>query len=153
VDPGVPVTGFQTGEEAVTDWLRESKTTGVSLGLLAVLALGMAILGLYGMVAHSVAQRTFELGLRAVLGASPGAVLFSVMRSFVGLAGVGLGIGVLISVAGGMVARSFLVLLQVSYLPMVLGVAGLLLGVVILAAYLPARQAIRIEPVVALKCE
>lgn len=62
-------------------------------------------------------------------------------------------VGVVIAVALGVIARSFLVLLRVSYLPMMLGVVGLLMGVVIVAAYLPARQAIRIEPLIALKHE
>ena len=153
VDAGVPATDFQTGEGAVAAWLRESKSIGASLGVMGALALGMAMLGLYGMVAHSVAQRTFELGLRAVLGANRAAILSSVMRSFVGLAGIGVVIGTVIAVALGVIARSFLVLLRVSYLPTVLGVVGLLMGVVIVAAYLPARQAIRIEPVIALKHE
>jgi putative ABC transport system permease protein len=151
VDAGVPATGFRTGERAIAEWLRESRTTGGLLGVMAALALGMSIIGLYGLVAHSVAQRTFEIALRVVLGAGPTEVHLAVMRSFVTYAGVGTVIGVLISVALGVVARSFLVLLQVSYVPMVLGVGGLLMGVAIVAAYVPARHATRIEPVVALK--
>jgi putative ABC transport system permease protein len=153
VDPGVPVTGFRTGEGLMDTWLQESRTIGASLGLLAVLALGLAVIGLYGMVAYSVAQRTFELGVRMVLGADRGAIHVSAMRSFVALAAIGLSIGVVISVGAGWVARSFLVLLQVSYVPATLGITGLLLGVVLVAAYLPARRAARIEPVVALRCE
>ena len=153
VDAGVPVTAVQTGEGAVTEWLQESRTVGASLGFLAVLALGMALLGLYGMVAHSVAQRTFELGLRAVLGASPAELRLSVMRSFVALAGVGTVLGVLVSIAIGVVARSVLVLPRISFLPVVLCVTGLMIGAATVAAYLPARRATRIEPVIALKCE
>jgi putative ABC transport system permease protein len=153
VDAGVPVTGFRTGEDLTSAWLQESRSVGISLGLLAVLALGLATVGLYGMVTHSVSQRTFELGVRMVLGAGRVAIQVSAMRSFVILAGIGLSIGVVTSLVLGLAVRSFLVLLQVSYVPAALGITGLLLGVVLVAAYLPARRATRIEPVVALKCE
>jgi putative ABC transport system permease protein len=153
VDNGVPVSGFRTGEGMVDAWLQESRSIGAMLGIMGVLALGMAILGLYGMVSHSVAQRTFELGLRMVLGADRWSIRLSVMRSFLSLSGVGLAIGIVLAAIFGMVARSFLVLLQVSYVPMTLGIAALMAVVVVVAAYVPARRATSIEPVVALKCE
>jgi putative ABC transport system permease protein len=153
VDAGVPIIALRTGEGMMNQWLQESRTIGASLGVLAILALSMAILGLYGMVSHSVSQRTFELGVRMVLGANRWTVQASVMRSFVGLAAIGLAIGVVIATAVGLVARSFLVLLQVSYVPMTLGITALLMGVVVVAALIPARRATHIEPVVALKCQ
>jgi putative ABC transport system permease protein len=153
VDPGVPVEGLRTAEGTVEDWLRESRAIGKALGFTALLALGMAVLGLYGMVAHSMAQRTFELGVRMVLGAGRVQVRLSVMRAFLAYAGLGLLLGVAISLAVGRVARSFLVLLQVSYIPMTLGITGLLASVVILATYLPARRATLIAPSVALRTE
>ncbi|MFC1661225.1 ABC transporter permease [Gemmatimonadota bacterium] len=153
LDPTVPLSGFRTGETMVDDWLSESRSIGVMLGIFAVLALGLSIIGLYGMVAYSVAQRTFEIGVRMVLGAGRRAIRVSVMRSFMVLAGIGLVIGVAISAAVGIVARSFLVLLQVSYVPTVLGVTGLLMGAVVVAAFVPARRATTIQPVVALKSE
>jgi len=72
IDPGVPISTVLTGEGIMDAWLQESRATGAALGLLAVLALVMAVMGLYGMVAHSVAQRTFELGVRIVLGRTVG---------------------------------------------------------------------------------
>jgi putative ABC transport system permease protein len=153
LDSSVPVTGFRTGEAMLAEWLQESRTIGVMLGLFAVLALGLSVLGLYGMVAYSVAQRTFELGIRMALGADRRAIRGSVLRSFLVLAGIGLAIGLAIAGAAGLVARSFLVLLQVSYVPTVLGVTVLLLGAVLVAAFVPARRATAIQPVVALKSE
>jgi putative ABC transport system permease protein len=153
VDAGVPITAIRTGEGMMDVWLQESRAIGATLGLLAVLALGMAVLGLYGMVAHSVAQRTFELGVRMVLGANRWAIRASVMRSFVLFSGLGMTVGLAIALVLGLVARSFLVLLQVSYLPMVLGTTALLMGVATLAALVPAIRATNIEPVVALRCE
>lgn len=153
VDEGVPVTGYRSGDGMVDAWLQESRSIGVMLGIMGVLALGMAILGLYGMVAHSVVQRTFELGLRMVLGADRAAIRLSVMRSFLTLSGIGLAIGFVFAAVFSMVARSFLVLLQVSYVPMTLGVTAIMTVVVAVAAYVPARRATTIEPVVALKYE
>jgi ABC-type antimicrobial peptide transport system permease subunit len=153
VDAGVPVTNLSTGEGMMDLWLQESRAIGAALGLLAVLALVMAVFGLYGMVAHSVAQRAFELGVRMVLGANRWAIQASVIRSFVILSSVGMAIGVVIAGIFGLVARSFLVLLQVSYVPMVLGITALLMAVAVVAALVPASRATRIEPAVALKCE
>lgn len=153
VGPGVPISSVRTGEGMLDAWLQESRTIGATLGLMGLLALLMAVLGLYGMVAHSVAQRTFELGVRMVLGADRRRIQASVMKSFVRLSGIGIAIGLVLAGMAGLLARSFLVLLQVSYVPMVLGISGLLLVVVVVAAFIPAYRATSIQPVVALKCE
>ena len=153
IDAGVPLSSVRSGEGMVDDWLRESRTVAASLGLLGILALGLAVVGLYGMVAYSVAQRTFEIGVRVVMGASRGAIRRTVMRSFLVLAGVGLLIGLAISAAVGLVMRSWLAFLQVPYASTVGGLVALLVAVVLVASYLPARRATSIEPVVALKCE
>jgi putative ABC transport system permease protein len=153
IDAGVPLSRVRSGDGMVDDWLRESRTVAASLGLLGILALGLAVVGLYGMVAYSVAQRTFEIGVRVVMGASHGAIRRTVMRSFLVLAGVGLLIGLAISAAAGLVMRSWLAFLQVPYASTVGGLVALLVAVVLVASYLPARRATSIEPVVALKCE
>jgi putative ABC transport system permease protein len=153
VDAGVPLSQIRSGERLVDDWLQESRTVAATLGVLGLLALGMAILGLYGMVAYSVAQRTFELGVRMVLGADVSAIRWIVMRSFVTLAGMGLVIGLVISAIGGLIARSQLVMLRIPVFSTIAGLVVLLGGVVLLASYLPARRATSIEPVQALRCE
>ncbi len=153
VDAGVPLSQIRSGEGLVDEWLQESRTIAAALGVLGLLALGMAVLGLYGMVAYSVAQRTFELGVRMVLGADVGALRWTVMRSFVTLAGMGLLIGLVTSAIGWLVTRSQLVMLRIPMVPTVVGLVALLGGVVLLASYLPARRATRIEPVQALRCE
>jgi predicted permease len=153
VDDGVPLSQIRPGEGLVDDWLQESRTVAATLGVLGLLALGMAILGLYGMVAYSVAQRTFELGVRMVLGADAGAIRWTIMRSFVTLAGIGVSIGLLVSGIGGLVVRSQLVMLRIPIVSTVMGLVVLLGGIVLLASYLPARRATSIEPVQALRCE
>jgi ABC-type antimicrobial peptide transport system permease subunit len=135
------------------EWLGESRVVGATLGILGLLALGMSLVGLYGMVAYSVAQRTFELGVRIVLGADRGSIRFAVLRSFLLLGGTGLLIGLVISAVTAVVMRSQLVMLQVSWAPAVVLVMVLLAAVTALASYLPARRATAIEPMVALRCE
>jgi predicted permease len=153
IDPGVPVSRISSGEGLVDEWLQESRTVAATLGVLGLLALGMAVLGLYGMVAYSVAQRTFELGVRIVLGAEVGTIRWTVMRSFVTLAGIGLTIGLVVSGIGGLIVRSQLFMLRIPIFSTVAGLVLLLGGVVLLASYLPARRATSIEPVLALRCE
>jgi len=153
VDSGVPVSSMTTGEGLVDLWLQESRTIAAVLGVLGVLALGMAMIGLYGMVAYSVAQRTFELGLRMVLGADRGAIRRTVMRSYLVLAAVGVAAGLLISAIGGFVVRSQLVMLRIPIVSTVSGLVLLLAVVVLVASYLPARRATRIEPIRALRFE
>jgi putative ABC transport system permease protein len=153
IDPGVPISQIRSGEGLVDEWLLESRTVAATLGVLGILALGMAVLGLYGMVAYSVAQRTFELGVRMVLGAQRGAIRWTVMRSFVTLAGIGLTIGLVISGIGGLIVRSQLYMLRISIFSTVAGLVLLLGGVVLVASYLPARRATTIEPIQALRCE
>ncbi len=153
VDPGVPISQVQSGEGLVDVWLQESRTVAAMLGILGILALDMAVVGLYGMVAYSVAQRTFELGLRMVLGADRGAIRRTVMRSYVSLAAAGLVMGLFISAVGALVVRSQLVMLRIPLVSTVVGLVVLLVGAVLMASYLPARRATSIEPVQALRCE
>ena len=153
VDAGVPVSQLRTSQGIVDEWLNETRVVAVMLGLLGGLALSLAVVGLYGMVSYSVAQRTYELGIRMVLGADRGKVQRAVLRSFVILSGIGLAVGVAISAAVAAIMRSHLLMLQVSWIPSVLGIVTLLTSVVMLASYLPARRATTIEPAVALRSE
>jgi putative ABC transport system permease protein len=153
IDAEVPITRFRSGEMIMDEWLNESRVIAVTLGLLGVLALGLSVVGLYGMVAYSVAQRTFELGVRIILGAGSSAIHSAVMRSFLMLSGFGLVIGMLISAIMGIVMRSQLAMLHVSWIPAMLGIMALLAAVTALASYLPARRATAIDPAVAMRCE
>lgn len=153
LDSGVPVSQIHAGDDLVDIWLQESRTVAAIVGVIGFLALGMAVIGLYGMVAYSVAQRTFELGLRMVLGADRGAIRRSVMRSHVSLAAVGIAVGLFISAVGALIVRSQLVMLRIPYVSTVGALVLLLAVVVLIASYVPARRATRIEPVEALRCE
>ena len=121
--------------------------------IFAALALLLAAIGIYGVISHSVAQRTQEIGVRAALGASPAEVLRMVMRGGVFLAALGLVIGA----AGALALMRLLssLLFEVSpYDPWTLGLMAVVLATVAFAAtFLPARRAARIDPAIALRYE
>jgi len=123
------------------------------LGACSALALVLAAVGLYGVVAFGVAQRTRELGVRLALGARPQDLLRLVVGGGLRLVLLGVGIGVLLSLALTRALSSALFGLSATDLPTFAGVSGLLASVALLASYLPARRAARVDPAVSLKAE
>jgi putative ABC transport system permease protein len=119
----------------------------------AGLALVLATLGLYGVVAYSVSQRTTELGIRVALGAQPGSILKLVIFHAAGLAAIGLAIGMAVTLAGSRIFSRFLFGVSATD-PVTLGAASLLILLVALAASLgPALRAAKVDPAVALRAE
>jgi putative ABC transport system permease protein len=153
VDPGQPVARVAPMSEHLPDVLLGERFGAVLMGILGALGLTLAALGLYGVMAYSVSQRWREIGLRMALGARPRDVARLVLREGGALTALGLGIGLLGALAVGRLLASTLhdvsptdplVLLLV---PIVLGSAALV------ACWLPARRAARIDPMTALRCE
>jgi predicted permease len=121
--------------------------------LFGALALILACVGLYGVTAYGVARRTNEIGIRMALGADRRNVLGLVLRAAIFQLGLGLAIGIPATLAGGNLLASQLYGVK-SYDPVILGVAAVVLaGCAIVAAYVPARRATRIDPMVALRYE
>ena len=153
LDPEIPLGEISTMERRLADQTADSRFTTVLLGLFAVLGMILAIIGVYGVVSYLVAQRTHELGVRVALGASAADVLWLVLRHgiTIGLLGVGLGL------AGALAAREILagMLYNVSASdPWTLGCGSIILLVVVLiATAIPARRAMRVDPVLALRSE
>ncbi len=153
VDPSLPLSSVQTLSRRIDDSVAAPRANAVLLGLLASLALVLSAVGVYGVLSHSVALRTREIGLRMVLGAGGGEVLRQILVE--GLSTV------LAGIAAGLIGAYFVVRLLASLLfgvqvrdPLTfVGVPVVLLVVALFATWLPARRATRVEPVVALRYE
>ena len=153
LDPEVPVADVVTMEDSVAASLASQRLTMVLLGAFAAVALGLATVGLYGVMALSVTQRTRELGIRLALGAQRSAVLALVLRQGAALVGIGLAVGLVIALAVGQLLARVLYGVGGSD-PLTLGAVCLVLGAAaLLACWLPARRATRLDPMVALRDE
>lgn len=153
VDRGLPILGFGTLRRVVSTSLAIRRLSLVLVGIFALLALVLSLIGIYGVLSHAVARRTREMGLRLALGARP----VEITRLIVG-EGMRLTIwGILLGVASGGLASGLLskLLFGVPAFDPVSFASGaaLLLGAALLASYLPARRASRVDPMSALRCE
>jgi len=117
------------------------------------IALLLASVGLYGILAYAVARRRPEIGVRLALGAQRGAVVRSVLYEGLALVAAGMAVGVPLSLAAGNLLRSFLYGVTGSDVLTLVGAATTLAIVALLAAYVPARRASNIDPVIALRYE
>jgi putative ABC transport system permease protein len=150
LDANVPVQTPQVVRDIIDQSLWGVKLGGALLGVFGALALALACVGLYGVMAYSVTQRTQEIGLRMALGADPGQVRGLVLRQALTLVGTGAVLGV----AGALVVSRFIgsLLFGSSYDPVSFIAASLaLVSVAALASFLPARRASRVDPLVALR--
>ena len=153
IDPNLAVTRVRTFESAVAESLARERLNALVSGSFALSALLLSSLGLYGLLAFLVTERTRELGIRIALGARLARLTGSVVGGGLRLVAIGAAIGVAVSLA---LLRSFGALLfGVSpYDPATyLGVVAVLLSVAAVASYIPARRAARVEPLVALRQE
>ncbi len=151
VDPTVPISRVETMERLLSTSVARERFSMLLLGLFAVTALLLAAVGIYGVISYSIAQRTAELGIRMAVGADGGDVLKLVMRQGVQLAAWGVGTGLLGAVMLSRVMASQLYGVSVRD-PLIFTSVALVLGfVALLATYLPALRAARIEPVLALQ--
>ena len=153
VDPNLAVWDFMTLGEAVDRSLGEEKLLAKLASFFGGLALLLASIGLYGVMAYSVARRTNEIGIRMALGAQPGSVLAMVLRESVIVVGLGLLVGIPAALACGRLVQSRLYGLAPDDPLTIAGAAALLLAVALVASFLPARRAALLDPLAALREE
>ena len=153
LDPDIPLTEVQTMEEALGLWAAERRLTMLLVSGFAVVALVLGAVGIYGVMAHMVAQRTREIGIRIAIGAVPREILGLVLRQGAWLAGLGIAAGVL----GAFAATRLLVGLLFGIAPgdpFTFAATALSLGLVaVLASVVPALRATRVDPIDALRTE
>ena len=123
------------------------------LGIFAAMALLLAAVGIYAVISYSVEQRTHEIGIRMALGAGRANVLWLVAREVLVLVGLGIAVGVPITLVGSRVISSLLYGLSPADPVSMAGAATLLVVFAALAGYLPARRAANVDPMVALRYE
>jgi predicted permease len=153
LDPELPISNLRTQREQIDASLRRERLFAQLATLLGGVALLLAMIGLYGLLAYSVTRRTPELGLRMALGADRGAVRWMVLRQSLVLAGIGLAVGIPAAIGGSRFVSSLLYEISPSS-PLTLAAAtGIMLAVSLLAAFIPAHRASRVDPAIALRAE
>jgi predicted permease len=153
MDPEVAVYDVKTMEEYLATSVAGPRFQTLLLVVFAGVGLALTAVGLYGVMAYGVAQRTREFGIRLALGARPGEVLAHVMRGGLMLVAIGLGAGILAAGFATDVLAGALYGVDRLDPATFLGVAAVLLAVAMLASYLPARRATRVDPIRALRSE
>ncbi len=153
IDPQIPAAGITTMEARVSDAMAGTRFALALIGVFGIIALAMASVGIYGVLSSVVRQRTAEIGVRIAFGAETGTILWLVAKRGLALTIVGLTGGLV----GGLWATRFLETLLVGVEPTdpvsFAGIAAIFMMVALIACYVPARRATRLDPAVALREE
>src|SRR5215469_1263304 len=153
IDSDQPITEVQTLEQILAQSRAESKFTLALFAIFSAVAVILAVVGIYGVISYAVAQRTQELGIRMALGATRADILKLVVGRGVSLAGVGIAIGLIAPFTLTPLMRSLLYRVSPADPLTIAGSALLFLIAALLASYIPARRAMRIDPADALRYE
>jgi ABC-type antimicrobial peptide transport system permease subunit len=153
LDPDLPIYNVRTMAQRVDDSLARRRFSMLLLTLFAGLALGLAAIGIYGVIAYLVTQSTRELGIRMALGATPHGILLLILRHGLGVALLGVGAGVAGAFALTRFMRNLLFGVDAADPATFATVSLLLTAVAAAASYFPARRAARIDPMVSLRSE
>ncbi len=153
LDKDQPIEGIRTGNQLLYNSVSRPQFYARLLGVFAVLAMALAVVGLYGVVSYSITRRTHEIGLRIALGAQRRHVLTRVVGQGMTLALSGILIGLAASLGITRVLSNLLYGVSTTDSAVFLVIPILLVGVAAIASYIPARRAAKVDPMVALQCE
>jgi putative ABC transport system permease protein len=153
IDPDLPIARAQTMEERIRNTVRLRRAVVSLLGVLGTLTLLLAAVGMYGVAAHSASLRTREIGIRMSLGARGRDVRMMILRENLALSLLGVAIGAGVSAAGAAMLASYLFGVTAADPATFAGGALVLCLVGLVASYLPARRAARLDPLIALRRE
>jgi putative ABC transport system permease protein len=151
INPGQPAAEFRPIQSIVDRAVSPRRFFVLMVGAFAALGLILASLGIYGVISYSVTRRTQEIGIRMALGATPGRVQMGVISKTLWLAGIGIGVGAVASMVMANLIASMLFGTTPTDPITFFAMTCLLGGVALLAGYIPARRASRINPMVALR--
>jgi predicted permease len=153
IDPVLPIAEVRKGEDHSAPELGAVRLTAEVAMLLGLVALTLASLGLYGVISYAVSVRTREIGIRLALGAHAANVRALIVRQGLLLTALGLAAGLIGSLMATPVLQSMLINLPATDPVTFAGVSVLLIAIALVACYVPARRATRIDPMVTLRCE
>jgi ABC-type antimicrobial peptide transport system permease subunit len=153
LDPALPVLAVRTIEDYVDNNLLVDRLLATLSGFFGLLALLLAAVGLYGVISYAVTRRTHEIGVRMALGAERGSVLWLVARYAGGLVLAGAAIGIPAALALSKYVKSFLYGIGAQDAMAIAGATATLMVAAAIAAFLPARRAATVDPIVALRHE
>jgi len=153
LDPDQPILRIATLDARIADSLKPQRFNTTLMSLFTALALTLAVVGLYGILAYTVVQRTHEIGIRLALGAQSGNIIAMVMKQGLSLTLLGLMLGLAGAAVLTRLLERLLHSVSVTDAPTFIAIALLLLAVALLACWIPARRATKIDPIITLKCE
>jgi ABC-type antimicrobial peptide transport system permease subunit len=153
IDSDQPLGSIATMDDVISGVTATSRFFTQIIGGFSIMAVLLSAIGLYGVLACSVAERTREIGIRIAMGASNSAVVRMVIRRTLLLAGAGVAVGTAGALAATRVLRAFLFEVSPTDVATFSATAALLLAIALLAALIPARRAYRLDPLVALRYE
>lgn len=153
VDPDQPLYNVVTMEQALSESISEQRFAMLMLGIFAAVAFGMALIGIYGVMSHSVSQRIHEIGVRMALGAARRDVVWMILRRGLTLTAIGITLGLGCSLMLTRLLKSLLFEVRPTDPAVFAGAAILFVTVALLACFIPVRRATRVDPMVALRYE
>ncbi|MGH9339211.1 MAG: ABC transporter permease [Acidobacteriota bacterium] len=153
IDPEQPIFDIRTMEQRLDEFVAQPRSTMILLGSFAILALVLAAIGIYGVLSYSISQRTHEIGIRMALGARPNDIMRSIVGRGLKLALIGIALGLAAALGLSRFLSSLLYGVSATDPATFVAVSLLLTGIALLASYIPARRATRVDPKAALRYE